>query len=108
MKRKNFVINGVEFENMGATETLAVRGREYCHSDIYMVYSRPSCYKEDIWKEWCNWAEYIDDSDYDNYAWIEISSHNSQTFSISGQVREHGQSYVILITKAHNRAWCIK
>lgn len=108
MKRKNFEINGVVFENNGTSEEKAVYGCEFCHSDIFNAYGRPSVYKESIWKEWCNWAEELYDADKDNYAWIEISSHNSQTFSIIGQVREHGQSYAIYITKAHNRAWLIK
>ena len=108
MKREYIKINGVTFENLGAIDETAVYGREYCRSDIYNVYTKPSWRKVGIWESWCKWAEEIFVSDTDNYAWIEITSHNSQFFSIIGQVRDNGHTYKVLITSAHNRAWLIK
>lgn len=107
MKRENIKINGVSFENLGKKDYKAVYGCVFCRSDINNVYKNPSWRKVAIWEQWCKWAEEIYDSSTDNFAWIEISSHNTQVFSIAGEVRENGQSYRVLITPAHNRAWLL-
>ena len=108
MKKEYIKINGVTFENLGAIDETVVYACEFCRSDIYDVYKNPSWRKVGIWEQWCKWAEEIYDSSMDSFAWIEISSHNSQFFSIVGQVRENGQTYRVLITPAHNRAWLLK
>ena len=71
---------------------------------IYKVYVRPSRYKVEIWKSWCDWCRRVmENSD----AGIYISSHTCNFFSISGFVTWEGNLYYLNITKAHNRAYLV-
>ena len=104
-KKENFVVlNGEIFELNGFSDTVALTGSCYVLNDIYDHYKRPSQWKMAIWQQWCKWAEDIDDMP-NSYAWIEITHHNSQTFTISGQICIDNVPYKVYITKAHNRAW---
>ena len=104
MSRKTIELNGVDFEYMGESTDIAMTGSCYIRNDILDAYSRPSSYKVRIWNSWCQWAEDIDDMS-NSYAWIEITHHNSMTFTISGQICIDNVPYKVYITKAHNRAW---
>ena len=104
-KEKNVVINGVTFElyDDGRLDTGKIySGAEYY--DIMRAYSKPSIYKINSWHKWCEWVHNCMKLGID--AKLEISSHNSSTYSITGAVRDtDGTKYELWITRDHNRAF---
>lgn len=72
---------------------------------IYQVYGRPSARKIAIWSSWCKWCNEINWNGGE--AHIEIGSHNSNFFTISGWVldRDECEYHDIFITARHNRIY---
>ena len=104
-KEKNVVINGVSFElyDDGRLDT----GKIYsgaAYDDIFNAYGKPSIYKVNSWHEGGDWVFECMKLGMD--ATLEISSHNSSMYSISGEVRDtDGTKYELSITRDHNRAF---
>ena len=98
MKKNTITISGITFE-LGKPVT-RINSVKYGANprEIHEVYGRPSEYKVSIWEEWCKWASECDAS-------LEISGHNSNFFSIIGNVEHEGRTYILYITYAHNRAY---
>lgn len=104
-KEKNVVINGVAFElyDDGRIDDCTCRNGAF-RDEIYMVYGRPSQSKVSSWCTWCEWVYELRNNGIE--AGIVITSHNSMTYSIYGEVRDtDGTKYELWITKDHNRAF---
>lgn len=71
--------------------------------EIFEAYGRPSQRKVNIWRYWCNWCEEMNKNGYK--CGIEICSHSSNFFSISGYIRTEDETWDIYITYAHNRLY---
>lgn len=71
-------------------------------NEIYDVYKRPSQEKVNVWKYWSKWFNKVSQSYND---WMQITSHNSQRFTISGIVTPTpGLILMIKITKDNSYA----
>lgn len=71
-------------------------------NDIYIVYKKPSQKKVNIWEYWARWFNKVSQSCDD---WMQITSHNSQRFTISGVVTPTpGLILMIKITKNNSYA----
>lgn len=82
--KKSFIGSGVDF------------------NEIYEVYKSPSKEKVNIWEYWAMWFNKVSQS-YDD--WMQITSHNSQRFTISGIVTPTpGLILMIKITKDNSYA----
>lgn len=77
----------------------------YNWDEIYEVYDRPSTDKIYTWRYWCRWVDEMREAGYK--CGIQISSHNTWQFTITGSIRkdETDEVYDIWITKKHNRLY---
>lgn len=106
MKRQTITINGETFELFKSESSESepiIRGAVY--DEIYDVYDRPSQFKVNVWRAWCDWCFELNASD--NPCTLSICSHNCMQFSISGKVLFDGKLYSLWITRDHNRAYLI-
>ena len=94
-------IGGIEFEFDNKTLCRVTRGDIPSYSDIFQFYNRPSIYKQGIWNSWVEWFR---ENSEDSTDWMEISSHNVNFFSISGQITVGSTRYNLYITRCHNKA----
>lgn len=101
---KTIEINGVTFElhKSGMHPVAPITGAD--DSEIYQCYGRPSVYKVEIWKSWCEWCREVNRTT-DYKCGIQIESHNGFAFTITGSLRSDNEVYHLWITKAHNRAY---
>ena len=98
-------INGMYFEiikphNFYQTNILYGIG---ANDEIFKYYTKPSTTKQEIWKEWVQWA-----NDTKGVVGLHISGANCNTFSIKGWYIENDNKYFIWITKCHNKMYLVK
>ena len=98
-------INGMYFEfikprNWYQTNILYGIGE---NDEIFKHYTKPSTTKQEIWKEWVQWA-----NDTEGVVGLHISGANCNTFSIKGWYIEEDKKYFIWITKCHNKMYLVK
>lgn len=97
MKRNKItLIGGIHFEYCGETTQKAVRVRS-----LYDCYEKPSETKRQIWYEWISWFQKMKCFEYG------VSSYNCRFFSIEAIVYENGNEYLLVITRAHKKAYKI-
>ena len=104
-KEKNVSINGVTFElyDDGRLDTGKIHSGA-AYDDIFNAYRKPSIYKVNSWHAWCEWVYECMKLGMD--VTLEISSHNCNMYSISGEVRDTDcTKYELWITRDHNRAF---
>lgn len=94
--KKTITINNQIFELCGTTNRCTAKQR-----DIRDCYARPSETKLRIWRSWETWFL---ETGIDEYG---VSSYNRDFFSIEAVYydKETKETYFLVITKAHNRAW---
>lgn len=73
------------------------------NDEIFKHYTKPSTTKQEIWKNWVQWA-----NDTKGVVGLHISGANCNTFSIKGWYIEENKTYYIYITKGHNRMYLMK
>ncbi len=73
------------------------------NDEIFNHYTKPSTTKQEIWKEWVQWAHHTK-----GVVGLHISGANCNTFSIKGWYIEDGKTYFIWITKCHNKMYLVK
>ena len=64
-------------------------------------YTRPSKAKQEIFKEWLEWA-WLNDVEH-----FGVSSYNTFGFSLQGLVSHLGHTYILNITPNYNRAYIL-
>ena len=70
------------------------------NDEIFKHYTKPSTTKQEIWKQWVQWA-----NNTKGVVGLHISGANCNTFSIKGWYIEYNKIYYIYITKSHNRMY---
>ena len=107
MKKGIVRINGIEFElfkaDAGASVKFNGTGADY--DEIKSVYGRPSEFKINIWRFWCEWCYNLNKHGMPCELWI--AGHTGFSFSIGGKVKYNGHVYNLWITRDHNRAYLI-
>ena len=71
--------------------------------EIFEHYAKPSVTKISIWNDWCDWCDKMNQLGYD--CGIQIESHNSNFFTITGSVRKGDEVVDLWITATHNRLY---
>ena len=75
-----------------------------CNRDeIFEHYGRPSQTKVSIWHDWCDWCDKMNNLGYS--CGIQIESHNSCFFTITGSLRKDNEVIDLWITARHNRMY---
>ena len=94
--KKTITISNQIFELCGTTTRCTVKQRH-----LYDCYANPSEAKRQIWYEWSTWA--LEAGIFE----MGVSSYNSNFFSINAIYydKETKKEYMLVITKAHNRAY---
>ena len=100
---KTLTINNIIFELHTSRLHHVVPIRGCKTTEIFEVYDRPSSIKVSIWEEWCNWCKEVNEQGID--CGIQIESHNTNFFTISGSIRINGKCYDLWITRSHNRIY---
>ena len=70
--------------------------------EIFELYGRPSQTKVSIWHDWCDWCDKMNNLGYS--CGIQIESHSSSFFTITGSLRKDNEVIALWITAMHNRA----
>lgn len=94
-------IGGEFFEFDNKIKAPYEEGEKPCFEGIFEAYGKPSAIKQKIWNWWVVWFKAHSEDSTD---WLKIYSHNSNVFTIDGQITIDSKRYHIHITKCHNRA----
>lgn len=93
--KKLITINGTTYRQ--SKKALDAYNAPIAANDIDDAYSRPSCFKRNIWNEWAK--------ELNGAIWIK--GYNSCLFSIAGTTtdNETGKKYAIFVTKDNQYAY---
>lgn len=92
MRKKEIVINGVEFKKVkGGVNNINTNLK-----DLYQCYDRPSTSKILIYNEWCDFAKKVDASNFG------IASYNANIFTFDFMFSFNDVIYYAHITPSHN------
>ena len=92
MRKKEIVINGVEFKKVkGGVNNINTNLK-----DLYQCYDRPSTSKILIYNEWCDFAKKVDATEYG------IASYNANIFTFDFMFSFNDVIYYAHITPSHN------
>lgn len=101
--KETLVLNGKTFDVLPLHITREGVGKyfDYGKRDLFYYYDRPSHTKLAIWDSWKYWSQEVD-----GISSFGVSSANTYQFTITGLYHtKSGQSYLLVITKAHLTAY---
>lgn len=98
---KTIVLNGHTFTVHKSKYAKVENLQRYSGRWLNECYSNPSTAKQEIFKEWLEWA-WLNDVEH-----FGVSSYNTFGFSLQGLVEHLGNTYILEITPKHNRAYIL-
>ena len=98
---KTITLNGHTFEVHRIKYAKVENLERYSGRWLNDCYTNPSTTKQEIFKEWLEWA-WLNDVEY-----FGVSGYNTYSFSLQGLVQHLGHTYILAITSTSNKAYII-